>query len=68
MLSCTGYSLTEEYVFAFYACLVLGAIAIPVAPLDQNRLAEDAPAYLHIVADMRVFCDEFVARIAETYS
>ena len=48
------YTHSEEYVFAFYACLVLGAIIIPVAPLDQNRLAEDAPAYLHIVADMRV--------------
>jgi acyl-CoA synthetase (AMP-forming)/AMP-acid ligase II len=48
------YTHSEEYVFAFYACLVLGAIAIPVAPLDQNRLAEDAPAYLHIVGDMRV--------------
>ena len=34
--------------------MVVGAIAIPVSPLDANRLAEDAPAYLHIVADMGV--------------
>jgi acyl-CoA synthetase (AMP-forming)/AMP-acid ligase II len=50
------YTHSEEYVFAVYACLCLGAVAIPVAPLDQNRLAEDAPAFLHIVADMRVRC------------
>ncbi|KAK5089073.1 hypothetical protein LTR05_003297 [Lithohypha guttulata] len=48
------YTHSEEYVFAVYACMVLGAIAIPVAPLDQNRLSEDAPAFLHIVADMSV--------------
>jgi len=50
------YTHSEEYVFAVYACLCLGAVAIPIAPLDQNRLAEDAPAFLHIVADMRVRC------------
>ncbi|KIW15442.1 hypothetical protein PV08_05488 [Exophiala spinifera] len=48
------YTHSEDYVFAIYACMVLGAIAIPIAPLDANRLSEDAPAYLHIVADMRV--------------
>ena len=48
------YTHSEDYVFATYACMVLGLIAIPVAPLDQNRLSEDAPAFLHIVADMRV--------------
>jgi len=48
------YTHSEEYVFAIYACMVLGVIAIPVAPLDQNRLSEDAPAFLHIVADMKV--------------
>jgi acyl-CoA synthetase (AMP-forming)/AMP-acid ligase II len=48
------YTHSEEYVFALYACMVLGVIAIPVAPLDANRLSEDAPAFLHIVADMRV--------------
>ncbi|KAK5951921.1 hypothetical protein OHC33_007214 [Knufia fluminis] len=48
------YTHSEEYVFAVYACMVLGLIAIPIAPIDQNRLAEDAPAFLHIVADMNV--------------
>lgn len=48
------YTHSEEYVFAVYACMVLGLVGIPVAPLDQNRLAEDAPAFLHIVADMSV--------------
>ena len=48
------YTHSEECVFAIYACMVVGAIAIPVSPLDANRLAEDAPAYLHIVADMGV--------------
>ncbi|KAK5418813.1 hypothetical protein LTR06_002564 [Exophiala xenobiotica] len=48
------YTHSEDYVFAVYACMVIGAIAIPVAPLDANRLSEDAPAYLHIVADMGV--------------
>ncbi|RMZ92038.1 hypothetical protein DV736_g707, partial [Chaetothyriales sp. CBS 134916] len=48
------YTHSEEYVFAVYASIVLGLIMIPVAPLDVNRLSEDAPAYLHIVADMGV--------------
>lgn len=48
------YTHSEDYVFAVYACMVLGLVAIPVAPLDQNRLSEDAPAFLHIVADMSV--------------
>lgn len=48
------YTHSEDYVFAIYACMALGVIAIPVAPLDANRLSEDAPAYLHIVADMGV--------------
>jgi acyl-CoA synthetase (AMP-forming)/AMP-acid ligase II len=50
------YTHSEEFVFAVHACLCLGAVAIPVAPLDQNRLAEDAPAFLHVVADMIVRC------------
>ena len=48
------YTHSEEYVFAVYACMVIGVTAIPVAPLDANRLSEDAPAFLHICADMRV--------------
>ncbi|MCJ1310305.1 hypothetical protein MMC25_003967 [Agyrium rufum] len=48
------YTHTEEYVFAIHALFCLGAIVVPMAPLDQNRLNEDAPAFLHLVADFRV--------------
>ena len=48
------YTHSEDYVYAVHACFCLGAVAIPMAPLDQNRLNEDAPAFLHMVADFRV--------------
>ncbi|KAL1598662.1 hypothetical protein SLS60_007802 [Paraconiothyrium brasiliense] len=48
------YTHSEEFVFAIHACFVLGAIAIPMAPIDQNRLNEDAPALLHIISDFKV--------------
>ncbi|KAF2461950.1 hypothetical protein BDY21DRAFT_368098 [Lineolata rhizophorae] len=48
------YTHSEEFVFAVHACLVLGAVAIPLAPIDQNRLNEDAPALLHMIADFRI--------------
>ncbi|KAI9751408.1 MAG: hypothetical protein M4579_006091 [Chaenotheca gracillima] len=48
------YTHSEDYVFAVHACFCLGAVAIPMAPLDQNRLHEDAPAFLHMIADFRV--------------
>jgi len=48
------YTHSEEYIYAVHACFCLGATAIPMAPLDQNRLSEDAPAYLHMVADFSV--------------
>ncbi|KAL1963640.1 hypothetical protein VTN77DRAFT_7961 [Rasamsonia byssochlamydoides] len=48
------YTHSEEYVYAVHACLCLGAIAIPMAPIDQNRLSEDAPAFLHVVGDFKV--------------
>ena len=48
------YTHSEEFVYAVHACFCLGAVAIPMAPLDQNRLNEDAPAFLHIVTDFRV--------------
>lgn len=48
------YTHSEEFVFAIHACINLGAVVIPVAPLDQNRLNEDVPAFLHIVADYKV--------------
>ena len=48
------YTHSEEFVYAVHACFCLGAVAIPMAPLDQNRLNEDAPAFLHIVTDFHV--------------
>ena len=48
------YTHSEDFVYALHACFCLGATAIPMAPLDQNRLNEDAPAFLHMVADYGV--------------
>ncbi|GAO13104.1 hypothetical protein UVI_02024630 [Ustilaginoidea virens] len=48
------YTHSEEFVFAVHACINLGAVVIPMAPLDQNRLNEDVPALLHLVADYNV--------------
>ncbi|PHH60679.1 hypothetical protein CDD81_1365 [Ophiocordyceps australis] len=48
------YTHSEEFVFAIHAAINLGAVVIPMAPLDQNRLNEDVPAFLHIVADYNV--------------
>ena len=48
------YTHSEDFVWAVHACFVLGVTAIPMAPLDQNRLSEDAPAFLHMVSDFKV--------------
>ena len=48
------YTHSEDFVFAIHACMCLGVVAIPMAPVDQNRLNEDAPALLHLIADFRV--------------
>ena len=48
------YTHSEDFVYAVHACFCLGAVAIPVAPLDQNRLGEDAPAFLHLAGDFKV--------------
>lgn len=48
------YTHSEEFVYAIHACFCLGVVAIPMPPLDQNRLNEDAPAFLHMIADFRV--------------
>jgi len=50
------YTHSEDFLFALHACFCLGVIAIPLAPLDSNRLAEDIPAFLHMVADFNVKC------------
>ena len=48
------YTHSEDFVYAVHACFCLGATAIPMAPLDQNRLNVDVPAFLHMVADYKV--------------
>lgn len=48
------YTHSEEFVFAVHACINLGAVVIPCAPMDQNRLPEDVPAFLHLVGDYNV--------------
>jgi acyl-CoA synthetase (AMP-forming)/AMP-acid ligase II len=48
------YTHSEEFVFAVHACINLGAVIIPMAPIDQNRLNEDVPAYVHIISDYNV--------------
>ncbi|KAI9721579.1 MAG: hypothetical protein M1828_005069 [Chrysothrix sp. TS-e1954] len=48
------YTHSEEFVYAVHACYVLGAVAIPMAPIDSNRLSEDSPALLSMIGDFRV--------------
>jgi acyl-CoA synthetase (AMP-forming)/AMP-acid ligase II len=48
------YTHSEEFVYACHACFSLGVVAVPMAPLDHNRLTEDAPAFLHLTGDFRV--------------
>lgn len=48
------YTHSEDFVFAVHACINLGVVIIPIAPMDQNRLPEDVPAFLHLVSDYRV--------------
>lgn len=48
------YTHSEDFVFAVHACICLGAIAVPMAPIDSNRLNEDSPALLHMMADFKI--------------
>ncbi|KAJ5712018.1 hypothetical protein N7488_006174 [Penicillium malachiteum] len=48
------YTHSEEYIYAVHACFCLGVVVIPLAPIDQNRLSEDAPAFLHVISDFSV--------------
>jgi len=48
------YTHSEEFVYAVHACFCLGVVAIPMAPIDENRLNEDAPALLHMIADFKI--------------
>lgn len=48
------YTHSEDYIYAVHACFCLGVVVIPLAPIDQNRLSEDAPAFLHVINDFNV--------------
>lgn len=48
------YTHSEDFVYAVHATMCLGAVAVPMAPIDSNRLNEDAPALLHMIADFRI--------------
>ncbi|KAI5783630.1 hypothetical protein EDC01DRAFT_718272 [Geopyxis carbonaria] len=48
------YTHSEDFLFALHACFCLGVIAIPLAPLDENRTSEDIPAFLHMITDFSV--------------
>lgn len=48
------YTHSEDFVYAVHACICLGAVGVPMAPIDSNRLSEDAPALLHMMADFRI--------------
>ncbi|ANB15845.1 hypothetical protein AWJ20_3489 [Sugiyamaella lignohabitans] len=45
------YTHSEDFVVAVYACLLLGITAIPIAPIDSNRLHEDLPVLTKIIKD-----------------
>lgn len=48
------YNLTEEFICVLYACLTLGLIPIPMAPLDLSHVTEDVHAYFRIIRDFDV--------------
>ena len=48
------YTHSEDFVFAVHACINLGAVIIPTSPMDERRLNEDVPAFLHLIADYGV--------------
>lgn len=45
------YTHSEDFIFAVHACINLGAVIIPTAPMDERRLGEDVPAFLHLIND-----------------
>ncbi|KAI1810725.1 acyl-CoA ligase [Poronia punctata] len=45
------YTHSEDFIFAVHACINLGAVVVPAAPMDERRLGEDVPAFLHLIND-----------------
>lgn len=48
------YTLSEDFVSAFFACLITGLVPIPMNPIDANRLSEDIPSLVSIIRDYGV--------------
>ncbi|OLL26567.1 hypothetical protein NEOLI_000288 [Neolecta irregularis DAH-3] len=48
------YTHSEDFVYAIHACFCLGITAIPIAPVDPNRLSEDVPALLSVIRDYSI--------------
>ncbi|KAI0399276.1 acyl-CoA ligase [Xylaria palmicola] len=48
------YTHSEDFIFAVHACINLGAVVIPAAPMDERRLYEDVPAFLHLINDYNI--------------
>ncbi|KAI0481821.1 acyl-CoA ligase [Xylaria cf. heliscus] len=48
------YTHSEDFIFAVHACINLGAVVIPTAPMDERRLYEDVPAFLHLINDYSI--------------
>ncbi|KAI0480191.1 acetyl-CoA synthetase-like protein [Xylariaceae sp. FL0804] len=48
------YTHSEDFIFAVHACINLGAVVIPAAPMDERRLGEDVPAFLHLINDYSI--------------
>ncbi|KAI8951719.1 acyl-CoA ligase [Xylaria longipes] len=48
------YTHSEDFIFAVHACINLGAVVIPTSPMDERRLYEDVPAFLHLINDYSV--------------
>jgi acyl-CoA synthetase (AMP-forming)/AMP-acid ligase II len=53
---CIGlmFTLSDDFVAALYACWLLGFIAIPLNPLDPNRVSEDIPSFLNVLKDYKI--------------
>ncbi|WLF81854.1 hypothetical protein PVL30_005655 [Lodderomyces elongisporus] len=48
------FSLSEEFVVAFYACLICGVVPVPMLPFDSNRIGEDFPAFVGVIRDFDI--------------
>lgn len=52
--ACLIYTHSEDYVHAFYACMLAGVLVIPVAPINIDRISEDVSALLKVIKQFKV--------------